>query len=767
MELYKGDEPKKLTVKIANEGNIDGFYLVKWRNDFLKIYAVQPVLVPPGKDTVIYYTLKVAKNGLDDFNSQGVSCTVFDTNRNSKSLVFNLYNVTHQRKAYASPYKTMKVNLSSGYMQYGNIRPTYYFSSNGSLDIDKNTYLNYNYQSKQYNTLNQFQRDLFSVNLHHKKWDLNVGQVQNAQYFISVGNGVQLTYTGEKAQYKAWANKHYNASFFPNDNAGVSAVHTLSKMKLQTDLAVDRNSNTKNTAGVLINKLEVIKTEKGELAISGGLGLDYSSRTVHSPNALSTSFGYSGSYNAFFGIGIRSSLLKNSLNFPGIQAGLFRQYHEIRKQLGKKTAVSIFYQYNSITRNFLRDSLYNTDIFDYNTERYGLNYSKAGRYDQLRINAGIMRQTFAAGFVPNYNFMQLFYNYNKKDFSISFSTINAINSRFKKLDFISNTNLLVGYKYGGLTAIYTKVLNNPVVDASQDKFEYSETINLSPFVRFALLKTIGVVINYNASKMMNNDFIMQFVGGSVNYNGLRNGLNFSLNASIPVKSYNNNAYTSYYALNYFNVTLSKSFNVPISPKKQRYNLELDMFYDENNNGRKDKKEKAVDHMPVKINTVRFRSKEGAVAYKNVDPSKYELELDANAAREGYVPKNGSNQTVRLSRDKKVKVPFVKSKVIKGVIQIILDTNSRKSISAEKMKVILFDMRGNIVQTTIANYRGEYLFNAPAGIYKVSLNAAAFNDDYKPEVMHFTADLTKKEREEVNFVIRQKKRKVNIRQTTLY
>lgn len=82
---------------------------------------------------------------------------------------------------------------------------------------------------------------------------------------------------------------------------------------------------------------------------------------------------------------------------------------------------------------------------------------------------------------------------------------------------------------------------------------------------------------------------------------------------------------------------------------------------------------------------------------------------------------------------------------------------------EAIRLIAVSTSGE-VYNTLTNAAGEFFFNLPAGNFTVTLNESVFDDNFRPLETTKLADLINNDHLQLQFEIRQKKRRLNLRKT---
>lgn len=760
----KDNKQNEIALRVKNMGNEPVNYQLYFRNGNLNISDSAMILLPMGKDSTYRYPLRISGKLQQQFPKEVLNMSVKDQFGTVRDLHTTLYNVTSYRKEHLSRYNTFNLSMAGGLLSYGG-DPSYFLGVSGSIPFKSDALLEFQYQSKQYGIDNQYDRNIWSATFTTKHFYLYGGQMYASRYFISYGNGFRLRKEWKGGEIGIWGVKHYNNAFNGNDNAGLSVRYRVGNAWLEHTVAANQEYIQDSKSALFDNTIQLIKSKKVNLTLGGGLGKDFYPSSFPATSQIGTSWSYL--FSAVLGKWhIASDMLQNSIDYPGLYRGYVRQNQEIRWAPKSNFSLSAYYRSSTTVSRYLRDTLYNTDAFSYNSERVALRTSVGIKRMSISISGGLIRQLGLTGVLPHYGFGELNYRFATNRFSIDLGSMNGYadkNGGTEEPVFISNNNLNIAFRYAGLNLLYVRapVYNN--LDKDRLVSSYSETINVNPYINIPFTRQFSAGVNYNLSKFVSNDIVTQYLGGNISYNNVNNGLNIALNTSLPLQSAVGDNLATNYRINYFNLTFTKHFNVPIVTRRKYYSLHCRLYIDSNNNDRKDDSEAAISNSVVSINNTLFvTNNDGEVLYKNVEPGDYSIDLTRIKCIKGIIPVNGIVQTTRVERHNVVMdIPYKKSKVISGTVQVLLDSLNTEKFTPEKIKVILTDSSGK-VYTTLTGSDGSFYFNVPSGIYTVSLNPKAFDDHYRPAKMSFVEDMTSKDEVAVTFQIKQRRREVRMR-----
>jgi hypothetical protein len=311
-------------------------------------------------------------------------------------------------------------------------------------------------------------------------------------------------------------------------------------------------------------------------------------------------------------------------------------------------------------------------------------------------------------------------------------------------------------RYGGVNAMYNRM---PLVSKFVDSVVlvgYRDVMSVTPFVAFSLWhKRINGRLQYtyysaNEPRGRNET---QSVVGTIMYLNANLGLDATLFGSYILKS-------TYTPSNFASFIVRKSLNVPILTNRKYYDLSLLLYEDVNGNGRHDDKEPGVPDVHVIVNeTSLYSDEEGELRFRNVAKGGYKLDFHEMNNSRGLIPVRGFQQFTTVNGHTRMEIPMNKGKVIKGTITIVFDSLSKTTFSNAYLRVTAIDSAGEKF-TTLTDQDGRYQLNVPENKYIVSLNPEAFDEGFKPVQMAQAANMYVTDEQVVNFIIKQRTRKIN-------
>jgi len=750
-----------LKLFLQNSGNTDGRFTIQFQNRYLGLQHRASHFLPSNADSVFTLPLTLSKNQWKGLNKEVIAVKLIDTTGAVKLMLFDLTKAHTTLKQHPFAHQTMPLEFELGAMLNEN-QLTYFSVVKGKISLKEKLNLDFSYKTKEMGAFHHVQNDVLNLTLSSPKLILFAGQITDAKHFIGFGNGIKAQYKHNEREYYFAGTLHNKNFYYKNDQFELGVRHKVGKVKLDQSFAANFDPTAQMNSFLLINKADVINRENLTVSLSAGLGLNHGPSVIVNSNKPTTAFSYSANYQ-FQKWQASSSLQANSKLFPGVNKGLRDQHHNLTWR-GEKVTISTFFRSNQRIVSVFRDSLYNSDFLSFNTQKFGLYTGLKLEKMNLGFSMGKFGQfgVTSSNSLDMYNYAEAFYFWQpSKNFKLNISSFNGYGSLTGEQSgaWINSSTAGLFYKRLGVSALYTR---NPriVSDSGTKRLQhYEETMNLTPAFNFTLLRRVFVNFSYTFSQTSYDDRLTSYCSGSIAYVGKNNGLSLNLYGMLPITK--SNANSPGLKREYFTLSIRKKLVMPLLFKRKYHDLKVIPFFDDNNNGKKDKNEKGLATTMVNINGTSFvTNKKGVVAYQNVSKGTYTIDLNSVNGFNGFVPAGGVVQKVAVNKHTEVQVPFKKSKIIAGQIMVELDSLSNIKFTPGGIKVIARDSMDRIY-STLANEQGFFELNVPADTYLVSLNPEAFDEKIKPEVMAFSVDMTNKNREEIQFIIKQQKRKVRL------
>ncbi len=763
-----GERPEFITfhADLKNTGNVQDTIDLAINSQLFDFTWAAVLILKPGQDTALDIPCTVNKSAWNNLYTESISLKARD--RQGKKERYFLYKVSKPRSDYNQTDKsanTMPITIGGGLLSMGS-NITYFGQIRGQIKAGEHS-LSFSYRSKELGiTANTYQPNLFLLSYSYRHILVEAGQVQTPHNFFNSGQGISVSYHDNKGlslsvaamkyMETPYLNQFRNNNIYAAASYNIKRVHVLNRVESNFDMYYKVNSY------LIDNELDLLHTKKISLRAFLGAGYEYSA--THEPGLSYSGTGASGGYELQYNPGkfrLLSNVRMYSNYFPGIYRGLKNQQHDLM-YLIKKAFIGVSVISNAVERNTLRDTLYNTDYLKINNAKYGLLGGYLGDRLFVTMRAGILQQKTTVYSLNNAAFFDADVRVKfGKNSSFNLGTYNAYkNQHPEKAAFVTNTYINLSTRYFGFTGSYNRIPeagDHPLITS------YVETVNGGPCVNFSFFRqALTGSLRYTVGKTLNEAYLRTGIGGQLNFRTGNGGLTIGMSGFYPLKD-PTGVTLPVTELRYGSMYLYKRINVPVKRIKT-YDIALTLFNDENNNGSREENEPLLDHAVVTIDGKTLVTDEkGTIHYNRVKPGVYKAGF-LNTSFEDLIPSNGVVQMIELNESVTRLVAFRKGKKLSGRLSVDLDSLSNTTITPGNFKIIITDTTGK-VYNTITDPKGDFYIFLPEGIYQVSLNPDAFaNSDFKPDRMSRQIILAENKNSRIDFLIRQKKRKIRFLET---
>jgi hypothetical protein len=753
--ILEGKDTKvDLSFTVKNNGNCTDTFGITLRNYYLQIEKTLRIVLAANTDTVINIAQQVSTAQVMASEQNIVHYMVKSRKGGQASENLYILRSASSRKMHDFAYNSMALEVENGIISYDD-QISYYGTLKGKYEPGKGRLLDFNYRTRQYGPNSDLQKDVFNINFRTSKTSISAGMISDAKYFFANGRGAKLSHSF-RSPVSIYASAIVAESFFRNfgNTYSTGIGYRIGKSTLLHEAAFNDNDYYHTKEIIIGNELTLIKKKDLGLSVKGGVGKKLDS------DDIGKSWGYSLEWknNKLF---VLSRLAETDLNFPGLNRGLKNHNHSVRLSF-KRLSYGLFYQEYSIFLNPFRDTVYNADALSINSRRMGFSTTLSAKKINYTISVGDLKGTQQSSNIASYKFVEFQSNYNiSKAIILQLSSINGYSgeARFKeKPTWFTSSTMLVNTKFGGIRTFYNRVpfLNKDTMEVVD---RLVETMNFSPYVTFKLFNSILFSIHYNIFRTLEDNEVSSNINGKLIYRNRTNDINIELTGTTPIKESKSNFFGL--STRFYTLTVKKRFTVPVPFKKKFPTIKMKLYNDYNNNGIMDKDDQAVKDYHLLIGGKLFKTdKNGELEYRHIDTGTYKLVT--NQTIKQAVPV-GLPQSITLTEDRFINVPFMSSKSITGHITMISDTLSNLKFSPVNIKVTATDSLG-LSYSAIADQSGFFVINLPSGEYNVSLNPMAFTSSYKPDVMSYKVNIKDVQTADVSFVIRQQKRQVRFLKT---
>lgn len=765
IEVDKVNTTASFKTYLKNTGNIEDTYVLKYKNYELNIDDSVIIKLQPGKDSNYTHEIKLNHYQIANVNSETITFNVTNSIGQQYNNYFQLQKYAEEGKYNRSSYSGIPLRLEMGAISFGE-RTSIYGAARGRIQFKNARSFEFTYRSKQFGNMpTGLQQHIFKLQYNSKNLTVTAGQVNLPLFFVTNPiRGLDVTYNLNGVGISLVAVMRDGQSYFQNDVYAAILNYSLKKATVNNTLMFNTDHGTGINSYISSNDVVFINKKNITFNILARAGYEENPRNQAAPKQMGISGGY-GFRVSKNKITFSSTANYYDKRFPGINRGLIYHNHDITLST-KKSGIGLFYSSSYMMMNFLRDSLFNSDLLSYNIDRLGIRYNKFSKSVQTSLSTGLLKQnglSFMNGGLKTSYFFDVLSRWqmgNKWTSNLNIQSAFGDDPTPGKEDlFIITSTADISSKYFGFMMLYTRTPITGYEDGKQTILSYTETVNGGPNVNFYLFRSrMHGTVRYNLSKSLKDNFFTSGVGGSLGYTGPKSG--FSINAScfMPFRSQTDDPGLPIANRRTAQLAISKQLHVPVLFNKKYHTLKLVLYNDVNNNQSMDADEMPVENVKMTINNMPFISNgDGEIKYKNIEKGDYHIHVQTN--NENLVPINGINQIITVDNNITFTMPFKKGKEITGTVRIISDTFSTSKLSPDQIKITAVDSVG-IRFSTLTDKQGNFKLSVPAGVYNVRISQSFLeNSDYKAQQSGFKLDLMNKEKENVVFVLKQKARKV--------
>jgi hypothetical protein len=750
------DSLSRFQLKIKNKGNKRELFDISVKGD-LKISLPSEgtqVMLWPGQDTTlkVYVATRYRNN-----KSNNVLFYVKAKNETimlSGSVYFTSETyLGHQKKYNYLPLdmEYFNINSLSGLKGYS------FFSFSGSYNFDKQRTLNFLARTNAFNSDFSINSQFYSLEYKTQKFELNVGN-QNLFFNYQI-NGIGAKTTFISAKRKSYELYGLKSQIDDSEIFGFKQVNNKREnSKIGVNALLVKDNDNDKLVFFSIHDFEKKYSKTKLVNFSAGYGTE-------KPDSISQfNLGYMIGYRfetKFSFAKILSTFQYYDNNYPGIMRGLKYGNHTIK--LGKESFPIYLYSESNSKQQYVSDDLLNDFQQTFNNQEHGLRFGMNNKYIQTILGFSKVEQ-----FQRN------------ADYGVLNGYKGAINIGINKSKF-SQSIIFNAMK----TRIY-EIKNN----------RYNDSYDLQYQMRY---KSFGLFANYSVGPNFYFDYLSFVSQGvkpslrniSVNYEFknssrtfydrvnlsnnknpyankavlmLRNEMSFEIpKAKSSISIFTNVNLLAPQTGSSLNISVKKNINIPVVFKQKYYSASFFLFKDKNNNDIFEKGEEPISDVNVLINGQTLKTnKKGMVFLKNVDKGEYYVDYRKIQNLKGWVVKSGNVDTLNLEGDISIGVPFKQSRMVAGRVKFTLENSSKEvNESLGGILIVATNKKGDMFRTS-TNENGDFYLNLNEDQYNIQIPTNLFGEGYYIERAILPVDLTKNQYSEVEFVVVQRKRSINIK-----
>jgi hypothetical protein len=743
---------------LKNESNSKQEYQILFRNSEYGINKKFRCVLEPGQDTIYTREIDWPQN-----LSVGKICLqvdVSDTTGMSKVILCNLFKEKSSFKVHKTKHEILPIELETGYYKLDQ-QLSYYWGMSGNLKFKKSDF-DFKFRTKTLGIANTIEKNMFIGNWNTQKWSIGFGQLSDFSSFYSYGPGMSVLFNSKTTLKMGIQFIGRNDKIVYTGNMLSSFVsYKFNKIIIKHSLIFNHDYNRELSSWLQKNDFVVKNTDQYKLVFNFGVGVDKRLgdwNRLYSPG-LSIGYKY---YKQINNLVFQSDFQRNQIALPGIDKGLFTQFHSFNWQK-KNFTFGSFYQYNKTVSTLFRDTIFQADISRFNNRKFGFRFSQYSAHSNRAVAFGWYRQLGQSGFlVPKYLFTDLSYSISVKGgFRLQFSSMNGMSNKYKqnKILHFTSSSLTVGYHKIGIKSFY---IQNPIFSDREGKLwsGYTKTMLYGGYFSFNFWRYYSAHFSGTISKSLYDQRKSSNVSINLRYNNTKRNLLMEWSGNIPIVKSNAPGLLGS-SSPVFIFSLRKTLNLPNIFKKSYHNLKLTAFNDLNQNNLKDDGEIVLPNIDLLLGDLPMKTDSiGQLKYLNADTGVYKIQMLSANPVPGLTPLFNRDLSVNLNKDTIILLPFRKIASIKGRVIIGKDSISSSNFDLGNIRVTAIDSFGHEF-ATLTNGNGEYTIELPASNYIVSLNPKAFGDAVKPIQFQFSVDMTQLQNVVVNFELLVKHREMRL------
>lgn len=780
----KGNSAEELNILVNTSLSLD-----QGKNRTVKLAA--------GKDTLLTYSFALAAKMLDDFKNQELTLQITDKKKENQLLLQKVSTFGTVFSENPSGWYNFPMSLEFVAQNVTNEQKSLYVNSNGKLDLGKGRDISFNYRTDNFNSQVDGSSRYAFLSYRSKQWLISAGDQSDFGEFLIDGLGARLAYDngrGYRAEVLGINSRIGDAKIL----SGTQAFNFGGNQQLenQTIASFDKE----NQINSFLNKstYELNWNKYHHLILRAGLSTEeFYSRAQQS--ALQQSFAQQFRKNgSSFGVNYqyyspritaRFGLTATDVNYPGINRGLLQSNNEFTLQF-KQSSIGVLFDYNERQLNPALD----TGSLKYRMlggriAEYGLKTGWKYKRGYVTLITSMVSQMHSSSELLPINSFKLNFNTGMeigKGISASFSG-NMLRNYVSKTDWnaLNEGNIAFNQRNPGVNQ------GNPVVRSGKYSLNAYGTLSTKNYGLFARLDD-GPSYYFDFINYLNNGYSTRRLQIAPYYersffkelfhfrlqmdytsdNSLpaaefmaRGDLSLNLNdqgLSFRVFGAKNVRATPGNRSDYMSLSIRKSFRVPLPGIRRFVTMKVQLFKDGNANGIYDTGDELIPDASLMIASQQLlTNKKGEIAYKNIPPGAYTIDLSQVNNIKGWRPANGFQQTFEVRQNSSFYLPFRQSQYLSGKLNVQKDPHSNRVFRPGNIRIMISNSKGESF-STLTTENGGFFMNLPQDTYKVRINTDLFEEDFRLLEDTFNADLLHKNSEHIVFELRERKRQINIR-----
>ncbi|HEX8333560.1 MAG TPA: hypothetical protein VF622_13115 [Segetibacter sp.] len=746
-------------VRLQNNGNIKSTFKFSIKTDLpLNIGKDKFALtLQPAETKLQEIKIMLSPAELAKLSTNDITIFVENGDGDKRMIVQKFSKVDNSFVENSDRWQRMPLTAEVNALNVGSQNPVYFARVQGKIFQDDKKEVNVTYQSGSYHKNYYLNTGIQTLEYKSQHLEVTAGTIMDYENFIMNGNGARIKYIPAK-------DKSVELAYVKSRLSNVDQFSFKTKLPLTKSLSHSTSSfaNFDNAAKqksyILQNKLQINVTKKFAVGVEGGIGVEDYSRSDFDSTYYSTTMGFYAEKNEG-NLLMSAKYLQNSKFFPGINKGFAQYFHDIRYQF-KKFSIGSYVEMNKHTPSVNIDS----------TMHHYFNYSNTDvsakiNYNSKKINIAILpglytqKQDSTTAFTASMAKVtsQLSVSFGKwqgslinnvgritipgnKDAGSIFSMYNILSIQKENFGLFSRFD--VGPYF------YYDIKNYLLQKKSMMRLQVSPNYN---FNIEKLNLSIRNQLSFSYAQPYNE--AQTFLSNNVYWQSQKDGIGAGLNTNIEFSKRNNTI---------VNLFLRKNFNVPVYKKSGYKDLKLVLFKDENKNNIKDADDEPVANARIFLNDVLVETNaSGQVQLQNVTSKQIVADFSFAINSKGWIPVSGLKQTIKLDGAKTIFIAFKKGRSVTGRMILDKDAKSDLQMAVENIRIKLVGKEGTTYSTLTAA-DGSYFLDVPEDEYIISVNQNAIDETYKAIDPVRNVDLVNNETLNVDFILRQKRREINIK-----
>lgn len=208
------------------------------------------------------------------------------------------------------------------------------------------------------------------------------------------------------------------------------------------------------------------------------------------------------------------------------------------------------------------------------------------------------------------------------------------------------------------------------------------------------------------------------------------------------------------------IGVRKEFSLPMPFKNVKHtDVEFVAFFDVNGNGLKDKNERTMENVVIRLGDEEvITNKEGRAQLRNTAVVKQYIAAFPIEETPGWFP--NIDDTVFIFKKQNINIPFVRGVRIRGKIAIDRESVNADSDEPFDLSRIRVVANGNKSYNTLTDFKGNFEMYLPYGKYTISVDESVLGSKFKLARNNYEIESNKEsDGMVISFLIIEKKRKI--------